>query len=64
MVDGSGRELAGSERTLSATRGVLDIALVLPILVPLALGATAALWRRERVLTARSLSPEQRKLLA
>jgi hypothetical protein len=56
--------LAGSERTLSATRGVLDIALVLSILVPLALGATAALWRRERVLTARSLSPEQRQLLA
>jgi hypothetical protein len=63
MFDGSGRELDGSGRTLSATGGVLDIALALPILVPLALGATAALWRRERVLTARSLSPAQRQLL-
>jgi hypothetical protein len=63
IVDTSGRELAGSSRRLSTTPGVLDLALALPILVPLALGATAVLWRRERVLTARSLSPEQRRLM-
>jgi hypothetical protein len=64
MFDQSGRELAGSGRTLSATGGVLDLALVLPILLPLALGATVALWRRERVLSPRSLTAEQRQLLA
>ena len=63
-VDGSGRQLEGSVRALSTTSGVVDIALALPVLVPLALGATAAFWRRERALTARSLNSDQRRLFA
>lgn len=63
-VDAGGRQLEGSGRTLSTTLGVVDVALALPVLVPLALGATAALWRRERTLSARSFSRDQRKLFA
>jgi hypothetical protein len=60
----NGHQLEGSVRTLSTTPGALDFALALPVLVPLALGATAALRRRERTLTARSLTPDQRRLFA
>lgn len=63
LVRGS-EELPGSRRELRATAGAADWQLFLPILVPLALGVTVALWRRERVITARALTPEQRRQMA
>jgi hypothetical protein len=38
--------------------------LVLPVLVPLAIGLSVWLWRREQVTSARSLSVEQRRRMA
>jgi hypothetical protein len=38
--------------------------LTLPVLVPLAFGASVLFWRRQQVQSARSLSPEQRRQLA
>jgi hypothetical protein len=64
LVDASGQELAGSARELSVTPGAPDALLALPLVLPLALGTTVVLWRRDRVLTARGLTPEQRRLLA
>jgi hypothetical protein len=64
LVDASGRELAGSARQIRATPGALDWQLAIPILIPLAVGATVTFWRRDRLLTARSLTPELRRLMA
>jgi hypothetical protein len=64
LVDASGQDLAGSARELSVTPGAPDALLALPLVLPLALGTTVVLWRRDRMLTARGLTPEQRRLLA
>jgi hypothetical protein len=64
LVDADGRELPGSARELVAVSSVPLWQLALPVLVPLALGLSVALWRREQVQSARSLPPEQRRLLA
>jgi hypothetical protein len=64
LIDAEGRELPGSRRELRAVPPVAEWQLALPVLVPLAVGATVALWRRERVVTLRRLSPERRQLVA
>lgn len=64
LVDRDGRELPGSARQLKATPPVADWQLALPVLVPLALGLTVGLWRRDRVKTFRALTPEQRQMVA
>jgi hypothetical protein len=43
---------------------VPDWQLGLPVLVPLALGLTVALWRRDQVKSVRALTPQQRQLVA
>lgn len=63
LVDGDGRELAGSERQVAVISGVPGWQLVLPVLVPLAMGLSVSLWRRDQVQLARSLPPEQRQRL-
>ncbi len=63
LIDGDGRELAGSERELAVISGVPGWQLALPVLVPLAMGLSVILWRREQVERARSLPPEQRQRL-
>lgn len=64
LVDAAGRDLAGSARELRVIPGAPDAVLALPLALPLALGLTVVLWRRDRVLTARGLTPEQRRLMA
>jgi hypothetical protein len=64
LIDPEGRELPGSHRELRAIPPVAEWQLALPVLVPLVVGATVALWRRERVVTLRRLSPERRQLVA
>ncbi len=63
LVDAAGRELAGSERQLSVVTNVPGWQLILPVLVPLALGLSVIVWRRDQVQAARSLTPEQRQRL-
>jgi hypothetical protein len=64
LVDPGGRELPGSARQLRAVPPVADWVLALPVVVPLAIGATVVMWRRERVVRARALPAEQRRLIA
>jgi len=64
LVDASGQELAGGARQLRSVPAVPDWLLALPVVLPLAVGATVVLWRRERVLTTRAFTPEQRRLIA
>jgi hypothetical protein len=64
MLDPDGRPVPGSQRLLIATSATEDWRLGLPVLVPLLVGATVVLWRRERVQSVRSLSPEKRQLVA
>ncbi|HEY3082622.1 MAG TPA: hypothetical protein VGM69_22275 [Chloroflexota bacterium] len=64
LLDHDGRPLPGSQRLLIATPATDDWRLGLPVLVPLLVGATVLLWRRERVQSVRSLSPEKRQLVA
>jgi len=63
LVDAEGRELAGSERQLAVVTNVPGWQLALPVLVPLALGLSVIVWRRDQVQGARSLTPEQRQRL-
>jgi hypothetical protein len=64
LFDADGRELPGSARELVVVSSVPGWQLALPVLVPLALGLTVWLWRREQIQSTRSLPPEQRRLLA
>jgi hypothetical protein len=64
LLDSDGREIPGGARELVVVSRVPGWQLALPVLVPLALGASVLLWRRQQVQSARSLSPEQRRLLA
>ncbi|HEV8632928.1 MAG TPA: hypothetical protein VG370_01610 [Chloroflexota bacterium] len=64
MLDADGRPAPGSQRLLIATPATQDWRLGLPVLVPLLVGATVVLWRREQVQSVRSLSPEKRQLVA
>jgi hypothetical protein len=64
LLDPDGRPVPGSQRLLIATPATDDWRLGLPVLVPLLVGATVLLWRRERVQSVRSLSPEKRQLVA
>jgi hypothetical protein len=63
LVDDQGRQLAGSERQLAVITNVPGWQLALPVLVPLALGLSVIMWRRDQVHAARSLTPEQRQRL-
>jgi len=64
LVDSDGRELPGSAREVIVVSSSPGWQLVLPILVPLAIGLSVVLWRREQVMSARSLSIEQRRRMA
>jgi hypothetical protein len=64
LSDANGAGQPGSARQVVANAGAPDWQLALPPLVPLALGITVALWRRERLQTVRSLPPDQRRLIA
>ncbi len=64
LVDADGREVPGGARELVVVSDVAGWQLALPVLVPLAIGLTVALWRREQVRSVRSLPPEQRRRLA
>jgi hypothetical protein len=63
LVDSEGRELAGSERQLAVVSSVPGWQLALPVLVPLGMGLSVILWRREQIQYARSLPAEQRQRL-
>jgi hypothetical protein len=64
LLDAEGREIPGSARELVVVASAPGWQLVLPVLVPLALGLTVVLWRRQQVQSARSLPVEQRRRLA
>jgi hypothetical protein len=64
LVDEAGRELPGSRRGVTVVGNVPGWQLALPVIVPLALGLSVWLWRREQVRSARSLSVEQRRRMA
>jgi hypothetical protein len=64
LLDAGGRELPGSARELVAAAPAPDWQLALPVAVPLLVGLTVVLRRREQVLSARSLPPEKRQLVA
>ena len=64
LVDAEGRELQGSAREVVVVSSVPGWQLVLPVLVPLLIGLSVWLWRREQVKSARSLSVEQRRRMA
>lgn len=60
LLDAEGREVPGSARELVATAPAPDWQLALPVVVPLMVGVTVVLRRREQMQTARSLPPEKR----
>ena len=64
LVDADGRELPGSGREVIVVSSVPGWQLALPVLVPLMIGLSVALWRGEQVQSARSLSAEQRRRMA
>ncbi len=64
LVDANGGEVPGSARELRVNTPVADWQLALPVLVPLAVGLTVTLWRRDQVTSVRALTPEQRQLVA
>jgi hypothetical protein len=64
LVDADGRELEGSAREVVVVASVPGWQLSLPVLVPLMVGLSVWLWRREQVKSARSLSVEQRRRMA
>ena len=64
LLDAQGREIAGSARAVIATPARGDWQFALPVLVPVLLGLTVVLRRREQVQSVRSLPPEQRQLVA
>jgi len=64
VTDSGVLELPGSRRELRAVAPIADWQLALPVLVPIGVGATVALWRRERVVTIGRLPRERRHLVA
>lgn len=64
LQDAAGADIAGSARTVVAVASVPLWQLALPVVVPLAVGLSVVLWRREQVQTARSLTAEQRRRIA
>jgi hypothetical protein len=64
LVDVDGRELPGSAREVVVVSSIPWWQLALPVVIPLAIGLSVMLWRREQVQPARSLSAEQRQRLA
>jgi hypothetical protein len=64
LIDADGREIPGSRREVVVVSNVPWWQLVLPVLVPLAVGLSVWMWRREQVRSARSLTAEQRRRLA
>ena len=64
LVDEAGRELHGSRREVVVVSSAPGWQLALPVIVPLALGLSVWLWRREQVKSACSLSMEQRRRMA
>jgi hypothetical protein len=64
MLDASGQEIPGSAREVVVVSGVPAWQLAVPVLLPLMIGLTVWLWRRQQVQTARSLSAEQRQRMA
>jgi hypothetical protein len=64
LVDPDGRELAGSRREVVVVGRAPWWQLSLPVLVPLIVGLSVWLWRRDRVKSARSLTAEQRRRLS
>jgi hypothetical protein len=64
LLGPDGRELPGSARQIVVLSNVKWWQLLLPAIIPLAIGLTIILRRRQQVLTTRSLSAEQRQLIA
>jgi hypothetical protein len=64
LVDQNGHEIPGSDREIIVNPPISAWQLALPVLLPLLVGASVLLWRREQVVTRRSLPPEQRLLVA
>jgi hypothetical protein len=64
LLDAQGREVAGGARSIVATPTRDDWQFALPVLVPVLIGLTVVLRRREQVQSIRSLPPEQRQLVA
>ncbi len=64
MVDKDGHLIAGSQRQIIVNPPLALWQLGLPVLVPLLVGLSVILWRREQVVTRRSLPPEKRLLVA
>jgi hypothetical protein len=64
MLDAGGQEIPGSARDVVVVSSVPGWQLALPVLLPLMIGLTVWLWRRQQVQSARSLSAEQRQRMA
>lgn len=64
LQDANGADVLGSARTVVAVTSVPLWQLALPVVVPLIIGLTVLLWRRDQVQSARSLTAEQRRRLA
>ena len=64
LVDQEGHDVPGSAREIIVTPPIAQWQLGIPVLLPLLIGATVLLWRREQVMTRRSLPPEKRLLVA
>ncbi|MFN8634719.1 MAG: hypothetical protein U0893_12760 [Chloroflexota bacterium] len=64
LIDANRQELPGSAREVVVVAHVPFWQLALPVIVPLAIGLSVVLWRREQVQSARSLSVEQRRRMA
>jgi hypothetical protein len=64
LVDSEGHDIPGSDREIFVSPSVAEWQLALPVLLPLLAGVTVLLWRRDQIVTRRSLPPEKRMLLA
>jgi hypothetical protein len=64
MVDQDGKPIAGSARQIFVNPPLVLWQLALPVMFPLLVGLTVILWRRERLVTRRSLPPEKRLQIA
>ena len=64
LLDAAGRDIPGSAREVVVVSSVPGWQLALPVLVPLMIGLSVALWRRQQVQSARSLTAEQRSRMA
>lgn len=64
LLDADGQELLGGTREVVVVSSAPWWQLALPVLVPLVIGLSVALWRREQVQSACSLTAEQRSRMA